>query len=65
METATSPIMKKLEEIQSELHFIKNHMVDKDALLSSEDKAAMEKANEELKKGQTTSLKDLKKELNL
>ena len=60
----TKQIMDKLDEIKSELDYINEHMVDIDSILTKDDKEALAKSQEELKKGETTSLEDLKKELN-
>ena len=58
-------IMEKLNDIKSELDYIKRHMVDIDTILTEDDKKALEEAREEFKKGKTTSLEGLKKELDL
>lgn len=65
MTTETKQIMNKLNLIQSELDYIKDHMVDVDTILSGEDKEALTKAEEEFKNGKTISHEKLKKELGL
>ncbi|MFO8015569.1 MAG: hypothetical protein R6U32_00545 [Candidatus Woesearchaeota archaeon] len=56
-------ILQRLDEIKSELDYIKGNMVDIDQVLTEEDKKALAGAEEEYKKGKTTTLEDLKKEL--
>lgn len=63
METVT--IMEKLNSIQSELDFIKEHMVDVDTILTEEDKIDLAQARNEFEQGKTISLEELKKELKL
>ena len=58
-------ILKKLENIQSDLSFLKHHIVDLDAVLTEEEKQDLERARMELKQGKTISLENLKKELGL
>ncbi len=65
MAIETEQIMKKLELIKSELDYIKENMIPIDAVLTKEDKVALEKAREEYKKGKTTSFERLKKELGM
>jgi hypothetical protein len=57
-------VMEKLNSIQSELDFIKEHMVDVDTILTEEDRADLAQARNEFKEGKTISLEKLKKELN-
>lgn len=63
METVN--IMEKLDSIQSELDFIKEHMVDVDTILTEEDKIDLGQARNEFEQGKTISLEELKKELKL
>jgi len=58
-------VLEKLESIQSELDFIKEHMVDVDTIMTEEDKKALAQAREEFENGETISHEDLKKELGL
>ena len=58
-------VLEKLESIQSELDFIKEHMVDVDTIMTEEDKKALAEAREEFENGETISHEDLKKELGL
>ena len=55
----TKLILEKLDVIKEELDYIKDHMVDVDTILRADDKAALEEARKECKKGETTSLEDL------
>ena len=58
-------ILEKLDSIQSELNYIKEHMVDVDTILSSEDKIAVKEARKEFKQGKTVSLAEVKKRFNV
>lgn len=61
----TQTILKGIKEIKKNLKYIKEHMVDIDTILTKDDKRALEEARKEFKEGKTTSLEDLKKQLNL
>lgn len=65
MTTETKQIMDKLNLIQSELDYIKEHMVDIDTILTEEDKEALVEADEEFLSRKTVSHEKLKKELGL
>ena len=56
MATETKIIMNKLNEIKTELDYIKKHMVDVDTVLTEDDVEALEEAEEDLKKGRTVKL---------
>ncbi len=58
-------IMEKLEKIESEVGFIKDHMFDPDTIMTLEEEGRYKKALQELKAGKTTPLSKLKKELGL
>lgn len=58
-------IMGKLEEIKSELDYIKEHMVDMDSIMTEEDYEALQAYREEKKTGKLISHEQLKKELGL
>ncbi len=62
---ATQLLLEKMEEIKKDLNFIKEHMIDADTLLSPEEIILLHQAREEEKKGETISLEQLKKELDL
>ena len=65
MVSEAKEILGKLDAIKSELDYIKEHMVDTDSILTEEDKKDLNKAREEYKKGETTSLEELEKELGI
>ena len=52
-------IMSKLDMIKAELDYIKNHMVDVDAIMTSEEEERFEESLNEFKEGKTTSLDKL------
>ena len=56
-------IMKRLAELQSDVHYIKEHI--KDVELSEEDVIAVEDYEKENKEGKLVSHRELKKELGL
>lgn len=49
-------IMEKLNHIQLDLNFIKNHLIDVDLVLTDDDINALQEAEEDLKKGRTKRL---------
>ncbi len=61
--TAETQIMQELKEIRQELNFIKQHMVDADTILTKEEVVLLDEALEEHKRGETTTIDDLRKEL--
>ncbi len=56
MTTETKMIMDRLNEIKSELNYIKKHIVDVDIVLSEDDVESLNEAEEDLKKGRTVKL---------
>ena len=54
--TSEKIILDKLNEIKSELDFIKKRMVDVDTILTSDDVESLKEAEEDLKKGKTVKL---------
>ncbi|MBI4162604.1 MAG: hypothetical protein HY513_02885 [Candidatus Aenigmarchaeota archaeon] len=58
-------VLKELKEIRSELDFIKTHMFDPDAIMTTEESKRFEQSMKELKEGKTTPFSELKKELGL
>ena len=58
-------IYNELINLKSDVNFIKNHMFDPDAIMTTEESKRFEEALKELKEGKTTSLSDLKKELGI
>lgn len=65
MTSESKEILQKLDEIKSELDYIKGHMVDIDQILNDDDKKALAEAEEEYKKGKTTSFDELQEELGM
>ena len=62
MTTETRMILEKLDDIKSEIGFIKEHMVDIDMILTSEEEKRLEESLKDLKEGRTTSLENFKKD---
>jgi len=58
-------IYSELWAIKREVDFIKTHMFDPDTIMTTEEAERFERALDELERGETTSLEDLKKELRL
>ena len=65
MENEISKILNELKEIRVDINFIKNNMVDIDCILTSEEKVELEEARKEFERGETTSLEDFEKEMEL
>jgi len=51
--------------LRREVQLIKNHMVDIDTIMTTEEEEKFERAMKDYKDGKTISLEDLKKELEL
>mgnify|MGYP001568706396 CR=1 FL=1 len=62
---AETEVLQQLNAIQSDIEYIKEHMVDVDTILTEDDKNALLKARKEHKEGKTIKLEDLKRELGL
>ena len=58
-------ILVRLTKLQSDMEYIKEHIVDVDTILTIEEEEALEESLKELKEGKTISHKELKKELGL
>ena len=58
-------ILVRLTKLQSDMKYIKEHMVNVDTILTIEEEEALEESLKELKEGKTISHKELKKELGL
>ncbi len=54
MNAEAQQIMEKLNHIQSDLNFIKEHINDVDLVLMDDDIESLQKAEEDLKAGKTT-----------
>ncbi len=65
MENDTQVILGELHKIKENLEYIKEHMVERDEILTSEEKILLEKARAEYAQGKTTSLEQLEKELGI
>jgi len=61
----TKLILGKLDEIKSELDYIKDRITDIDTVMTQDDLESLEEAEKEFKEGKTTSLSKLKEELGL
>jgi hypothetical protein len=62
MEHENQEILKKLNQIQIDINFIKNNMMDADCIITNEERFELKKAREEYKRGETTSLEYFEKE---
>ncbi|MBI4159272.1 hypothetical protein HY500_03360 [Candidatus Woesearchaeota archaeon] len=58
-------IYDELKDLKKEVIFIKKHMFDPDAIMTSEESRRFEQAMRELKESKTISHENLKKELGL
>lgn len=56
-------IMIKLARLQSDMNYVRAHI--EDITLTEDDLRSLEEAEKEYKEGRTTSLEDLKKELEM
>ncbi len=57
-----SEIIKELKAIRKDLEYIKEHMVDIDAILTSDEERILKEGIEEFKSGKTIRLEDLKRD---
>ena len=55
MASEIKQILKKLETLQSDLDYIKEHMVDADTILTKDEEAIMERGLKEYKEGKSFS----------
>ena len=62
MESESNIILSRLDSIKSELDYIKEHMVEKDEILSSDEFEAYQRSFD---RKNLVSLKDVEKELGL
>ena len=49
-------ILGKLDDIKTELDYIKEHIIDADAVMTQDDLEALEEAEKDLKEGKTKRL---------
>jgi hypothetical protein len=59
MTVETKQIMDELKSIKEELHYIKDHMVDADTILTEEEKQLLNESIVNEKAGKLTSLEEL------
>jgi len=64
MTKETRLILERLDEIKSDLDYLKEH-IDVDLILTEDDKTSIIEAERDLKEGRTISHEKLKKELGL
>ena len=57
-----SEILAELKVIKEDLQYIKEHMVDKDMVLSQEEEKALDESIEEYQQGKTVKLADFKRD---
>ena len=57
-------IFEDLEFLKREIIEIREHMIDRDAILTEDERVLLEKAREEHKKGETISLEELESEFD-
>ena len=55
-ETISKTILKDLQEIKEELHYIKVHILDVDTIITQDDIESLQEADLDLKKGRTKRL---------
>ena len=56
MKRETKQILEELEEIKSELNYIRRHMIDLDIVLTDDDIGSLKEAEINLKEGKTKRL---------
>ncbi len=56
-------VLEKLDVIKSELDYIKEHMVDVDAVLTPEEEERLKESLKDFSEGRTTSLEDFEREM--
>ena len=61
MATELKQVMEKLDAIKIEIDFIKEHMVDNDTLLTSDEEKTLDQGIKEYKEGKTITLEQYKK----
>jgi len=65
MEFDNQEVLRRLDKIQIDINFIKSNMIDVDCILTDEEKIELDEARGEFERGETTSLEDFKKEMEL
>ncbi|MBS3175817.1 hypothetical protein J4457_01120 [Candidatus Woesearchaeota archaeon] len=56
MSNESTMIIQRLDEIKTELDFIKEHLVDVDSILTDDDLSALDEAEQDFKHGKTKRL---------
>ncbi len=64
-EAIMQKIYSELKDLKKEVTFIKTYMFDPDTVMTLEESRRFEQSLKELKEGKTTSISNLKKELDL
>ncbi len=59
----TNQILEKLDKMEKDISYIKQHMIDADSILTGEETERLEESLQEFKEGKTTSLEDFEKEM--
>lgn len=59
----TNQILEKLDKMEKDISYIKQHMIDADSILTPEETERLEESLQEFKEGKTTSLEDSEKEM--
>ena len=63
MELQTQQILNELKTMRIDIEFIKENLVDVDAILTPEEETRLNKSLDEFKQGKTTSLEEFEKEM--
>lgn len=58
-------LTEEVRAIREDIHFIKTHMFDPDTIMTVEEERRFKQALQEFQEGKTTSLSELKEELDL
>ena len=64
-QTTNKEILEKLRKLEIDINFIKDNMIDKDCILTSEEEENIDIALKEYENGETISHEELKKELGI
>ena len=62
MENEIKELLDEIREIRIDINFIKNNMIERDAILTSREAERLDESIEEFREGKTTSLEDFEKE---
>ena len=64
-EALLEQVYTELKSLKKDVHFIREHMVDADTVMTPEEEGRFNESMHELKEHKTTSLAEMKKELGL